>query len=81
VLAHAPLVASMYQTLRDKRNGTMRVDFFLDLLDEHFPHEEAERLFTTAVDWGRHVELFEYDASQQRLYLPEPIAGVGDESV
>jgi NitT/TauT family transport system ATP-binding protein len=81
VLAHAPLVASMYQALRGKRNGTMRVDFFLDLLDEHFPHAEAEQLLTTAIDWGRHAELFEYDASQQRLYVPEPNAGVGDESV
>jgi hypothetical protein len=37
---------------------TMRGDFFLDLLDEHYPHEEAE----------------------ERVYLPEPEAGVGDES-
>jgi C-terminal AAA-associated domain len=33
----------------------MHVDFFLDLLDERFPHEEAERQLTTAVDWGRYV--------------------------
>jgi NitT/TauT family transport system ATP-binding protein len=58
----------------------MHVDFFLDLLDEHFPHEEAERQLTTAVDWGRYAELFEYDASDRRLYLPEPVAGVGNES-
>jgi NitT/TauT family transport system ATP-binding protein len=80
VLGHAPLVGSMYQTLREKRDGTMGVDFFLDLLDEHYPHDEAERQLTTAVDWGRYAELFEYDASERRLYLPEPVAGVGDES-
>jgi NitT/TauT family transport system ATP-binding protein len=80
VLAHAPLIASMYQTLREKRDGTMRVAFFLDLLDEHYPREEAERQLTTAVDWGRYAELFEYDASDGRVYLPEPASGLGDES-
>jgi NitT/TauT family transport system ATP-binding protein len=81
VLAHAPLVASMYQTLREKRDGSMRVDFFLDFLDEHYPRQEAERQLMTAVDWGRYAELFEYDASESRLYLPEPAVGVGDESI
>ena len=80
VLAHAPLVTSMYQTLREKRDGTMGVDFFLDLLDEYYPSQEAERQLTTAIDWGRYAELFEYDASERRLYLPESVAGVGDES-
>jgi NitT/TauT family transport system ATP-binding protein len=80
VLAHAPLVASMSQTLREKRDGTMGVDFFLDLLDEHYPSEEAERQLTTAIDWGRYAELFEYDASERRLDLSSPAAGVGAES-
>jgi NitT/TauT family transport system ATP-binding protein len=80
ILAHALFVASMYQTLREKRDGSMRVDFFLDLLDEYYPREEAERQLMTAVDWARYAELFEYDASEGRLYLPDPVAGVGDES-
>ena len=69
---HVPMLASMVQTLREKRIGSMRADFFMDLLDEHFPPEEAERQFATAVDWGRYAELFEYDAREERLYLPEP---------
>ena len=32
---------------------------------------EAERQFATAVDWGRYAELFEYDAREERLYLPQ----------
>jgi NitT/TauT family transport system ATP-binding protein len=70
-LTHVPVLTSMVQTLREKRNGSMRADFFRDLWDEHFPHEEAERQFSTAVDWGRYAELFEYDASEDRLYLSE----------
>lgn len=70
-LTHVPVLNSIVQTLREKRSGSMRADFFLDLWDEHFPHEEAERQFATTIDWGRYAELFEYDASEDRLYLPE----------
>jgi NitT/TauT family transport system ATP-binding protein len=70
-LTHVPVLTSIVQTLREKRSGSMRADFFLDFWDEHFPHEEAERQFATTVDWGRYAELFEYDASEDRFYLPE----------
>lgn len=74
VLEHVPMVASIEQTLRQKQNGSMRSEFFLDLLDEHFPHAEAAQQFATAIDWGRYAELFEYDASEERVYLPLPLA-------
>jgi NitT/TauT family transport system ATP-binding protein len=74
VLARVPQVASIYQTLREKRDGRMRADFFLDILDEHFPAEEAEQQFATALDWGRFAELFEYDADERVLWLSEPAA-------
>jgi NitT/TauT family transport system ATP-binding protein len=70
-LAHVAVLSSIVQTLREKRNGSMRAAFFLDVWDEHFPHPEAERQFATTVDWGRYAELFEYDASEDRLYLPD----------
>src|SRR5689334_10609161 len=54
VLERAPLVTTIYQTLRQSK--TMVADFFLDILDEHYPDEEAERQFATAVDWGRYAE-------------------------
>ena len=41
VLAHAPIIATIVKTLSEKANKTMRADFFLDLLDEHYPAEEA----------------------------------------
>ncbi len=70
-LKHVPALRSMVQILREKQSGSMRAEFFLDVWDEHFPHAEAERQFATAVDWGRYAELFEYDANEERLYLPE----------
>ncbi|PPS41497.1 nitrate/sulfonate/bicarbonate ABC transporter ATP-binding protein [Chroococcidiopsis sp. TS-821] len=80
VLKHVPVIGSIVQTLREKRSGSMRADFFLDLWDEYFPHIEAERQFATAVDWGRYAELFEYDASEERLYLPLQTDKVVEES-
>jgi NitT/TauT family transport system ATP-binding protein len=72
VLARAPLVVSIAEALRQKRDGTMRAGFFLDVLDDHYPAAEAERQFATAVDWGRYAELFEYEADQERLRLTAP---------
>jgi len=68
VLASAPIVATIAKTLTEKENRAMRGDFFLDLLDEYYPAEEARRQFQTAVEWGRYAELFEYDAEDDRLF-------------
>ena len=61
---------SILNTLQQKANGSLRSDFFLDIWDDYFPSEEAERQLTTAVDWGRYAELFEFDAGEGRLTLP-----------
>ncbi len=78
-LKNVPMLSSIVQTLQEKRSRSMRADFFLDLLDEYYPHEEAERQFATVIDWGRYAELFEYDASEDRLYLPESVVAVSHE--
>ena len=70
VLAHAPIIATIVNTLKEKANKTMRADFFLDVLDEHYPAEEAKHQFSTAVEWARYAELFEYDADEELLYIP-----------
>ncbi len=69
VLQNVPLVATIYHTLQEKGNHAMRADFFLDILDEYYPAEEAQRQFETAVDWGRYAELFEYDVTERWLSL------------
>jgi len=69
VLEHAPLVQTVVEVLRSRPRGVMRRDFMLDILDEHYPEEEAERQFATAVDWGRYAELFEYEADDGLLRL------------
>lgn len=71
LLAHVPLAATIYNTLREKHSGSMKAEFFLDILDDQYPAEEAQQQFETVVDWGRYAELFEYDALEELLYLPE----------
>ncbi|HKJ34446.1 MAG TPA: nitrate/sulfonate/bicarbonate ABC transporter ATP-binding protein [Balneolales bacterium] len=73
VLQHAPIVNSIYQTLKEKRNGKTWADFFLDILDEHYPKRQAERQFATAIDWGRFAELYEYDSNEGIIHLSDTI--------
>jgi len=70
VLDRVPVMNSILNTLQQKANGSLRSDFFLDIWDDYFPSKEAERQLTTAVDWGRYAELFEFDAGEGRLTLP-----------
>ena len=69
LLACVRLFDSILRTLEEKKDGTMRVDFFLDLWDEYFPTAEVQRQLETAVDWGRFAELFEYDSLEGVLRL------------
>lgn len=73
VLVHAPIVASIYQTLKEKKNGKTWADFFFNILDEHYPQRQAERQFATAVDWGRFAELYEYDANEGIIHLSDTV--------
>jgi NitT/TauT family transport system ATP-binding protein len=69
-LGRVPVLSSNVHTLQEKENRAMRSEFFLGIWDDYFPLEEAERQLATAVDWGRYGELFEFDATEGRLYLP-----------
>ncbi|HTX58371.1 MAG TPA: nitrate/sulfonate/bicarbonate ABC transporter ATP-binding protein [Verrucomicrobiae bacterium] len=71
LLSHVPIFDTIVRTLQEKRNKSMRVDFFLDIWDEYFPPEVAQAQFATTVDWGRYAELFEYDSTEGYLHLHE----------
>jgi len=74
LLARVRVFTSIVSTLRQKENKTMRAEFFRDLWDEHFPEAEARKQFDIVVDWGRYAELFEFDASDDSILLPEAAA-------
>jgi NitT/TauT family transport system ATP-binding protein len=72
LLAHVPLLRQMSSALQAKADGTMPLEFFQDLLDEHFSDDESRRQLETAIQWGRYAELFDYDSVTGRLKKSQP---------
>ena len=71
VQQRVPLIQTMIEALRDKKNGQVKSGLFLDILDEFYSEKEAQRQFDTAIDWGRYAQLFEYDSDEEMIQLPE----------
>ena len=81
VLANVALIKQMYSSLQSKSDHTMPLEFFRDILDEHFSREESQRQVETALDWGRSADIFEYDSASDRLTLYQPTAPVDSSEV
>jgi len=71
-LAHVTLLQQMNSALSSKSDHTMSLDFFRDLLREHFSDAEAQRQIETALNWGRYADLFTYHADTGKLSRDEP---------
>jgi len=69
VLAHVMLLQQVRRTLETKADGAMTLEFFRDILDEHFPESEVQAQLDTALNWGRYAEIFTYDSESDRLLL------------
>jgi NitT/TauT family transport system ATP-binding protein len=68
-LAHATLLQQIRNSLATKSDGAMPLEFFRDILDEHFPEDETQRQIETALYWGRYGEIFSYDSETDKLFL------------
>jgi NitT/TauT family transport system ATP-binding protein len=68
-LAHATLLQQIRNSLASKSDGAMPLEFFRDILDEHFSEEETQRQIDTALNWGRYGEIFSYDSESDKLHL------------
>jgi len=77
-LANIPLFQQMHNALLSKSDHSMPLEFFRDILDEHFPREEVQRQIETALDWGRYGDIFTYDSEADRLALYQPVESGGD---
>ena len=66
----APMIAAILKLLREEE-GQMKADVLRDELGTIYPDPEAERQFATAIDWGRYSELFEFEADDDIIILPE----------
>jgi NitT/TauT family transport system ATP-binding protein len=61
-----PLVADIRRALEAGAGRVPRQDF-LDRLQEYFSPVEAERQLSTALDWARYAELFDYDPDAEEF--------------
>ncbi len=71
LIAHVPLVAHIRHSLDQEPTGELAETPFLRLLQESLDGAEAERVMQTAIEWGRHGEIFEYDYRTGMIHLPE----------
>jgi len=77
-LSHVTLLQQMHSALANKSDHTMSLEFFRDLLREHFPDAEVQHQIETALNWGRYADLFTYHADNDRLSLDELGVGAQD---
>jgi NitT/TauT family transport system ATP-binding protein len=61
-----PLVAEIRRALETSGDRVTRQEF-LDRLQEFFSPTEAERQLSTALDWARYAELFDYDPDSEEF--------------
>lgn len=71
----APLVRTIVKALENSEDGTLRDDFFRDLLRGGYAADDIERQLDIAIDWGRYGELFDYDADSGELVLSAAVPG------
>ena len=74
-LDHAPLVRTIYRSLRGSRDDRLPAGFFTDILRTSYGEEDAARQLDVAVNWGRYAELYDYDAARQEIIREEQ--GIG----
>jgi NitT/TauT family transport system ATP-binding protein len=72
-LEHVTILKQIDSILKRKSDHSISDEFFHDILDEHFSEDEVQRQFETALNWGRHAEIFDYDRETGRLTQTEPV--------
>jgi NitT/TauT family transport system ATP-binding protein len=68
-LANIALLQQIKSVLASKSDRTMPLEFFRDLLREHFPDEETQQQIETALNWGRYGDILTYSPKTGRLAL------------
>jgi NitT/TauT family transport system ATP-binding protein len=69
VLSHATFLRTIDSTLHQKSDHSMPLEFFRDILDEHFAEHDVQMQLDTALNWGRYAEIFTYDPETDTLRL------------
>src|SRR5579864_7113570 len=75
-LASVRLLQQINSGLLSKSDHNMPLEFFHDVLDEHFSGVQVQQQMEIALDWGRYSDLFTYDPATDRLQLDQPATAV-----
>jgi NitT/TauT family transport system ATP-binding protein len=73
-IARVNLLRQMHSALSSKSDHTLPLEFFRDILREYLPESEVNGQIETALNWGRHGDVFAYDSATDRLLLDQPLA-------
>jgi NitT/TauT family transport system ATP-binding protein len=69
---YVPLARFIYeQLIRHPRHRALE-EQFLSLLEDYIAEQEAVRVLSTVIEWGRYAELFAYDYNAGVLSLEQP---------
>ena len=71
VLSHVTLIQQIRNALERKSDRAVPLEFFRDVLDQHFSQDDVGLQLDTALNWGRYAEIFTYDSQTDRLLLHE----------
>ena len=74
------LLQRMKSALESKSDHVMPLEFFHDILDEHFTEKDVVNQLETALNWGRYAEIFSYDPEDDKLRL-QAVSPVDGENV
>jgi NitT/TauT family transport system ATP-binding protein len=74
-----PVIAWIYETLQRDDDQRVARDYFREQLENDFG-DAAEKQLDVAIHWGRHAELFAYDANARELYMESDEEKVSERS-
>jgi NitT/TauT family transport system ATP-binding protein len=66
-LKHVSLLQQINMALAIKADHSMPLEFYRDILDEHFAADEVKKQIETVLHWGRYAGIFTYDSENDRL--------------
>jgi NitT/TauT family transport system ATP-binding protein len=70
LLEQVPLAARIRHSLEQEPSGQLPDKPFLRMLSEELDEAQAARVLHTAIAWGRHGEVYEYDYTTGMIRLP-----------
>lgn len=73
LLSHIRLVQQINRLLEAKNNQRIPEELVLDILENHFSQQEAERQLKTAIDWGRYAEVYGYDEPSGQIFIEQAV--------